>query len=152
MNELALDMLHKVERLEDELLKMPQADIVTQHVFSPGIYERRITVPPWTVLTGAAHKSDYKVRLERGIIAVNTEDGVKVLEAYLEFDGKAGLKRAGRVFDQEVIWVDIYENADDCTDLEMLEERLYVVPDVGMGDARARAQLGYENKILVLEG
>jgi len=50
-------MRQKVVALQDELLQMPQADIVTTHTFLPGVYERKITVPPWTVLTGAAHKT-----------------------------------------------------------------------------------------------
>ena len=66
----------KIRALETELFKMPQANIVTEHVFTPGVYERRITIPPWTVLTGAEHKTAYQVRLEKGTIAVNTEDGV----------------------------------------------------------------------------
>jgi hypothetical protein len=130
----------KVVALQDELLKMPQADIVTIHTFLPSIYERKIVIPPWTVLTGAAHKTDYKVRLERGTIAVNTEDGVKVLTAPVEFNASAGMQRAGRVFDEEVVWVDVYDNPDNCTDLAELEDRLYVVPECGLADSRTELQ------------
>lgn len=136
----AVIMQRKVQALEKELLKMPQAAIVTEHAFKPGVYERKITIPPWTVLTGAEHKTDYKVRLERGTIAVNTDDGVKVLTGPVEFDAKAGLQRAGRVFDEEVVWVDIYPNEDNCTDMAVLEARLYVVPDCGLADSRTDVQ------------
>ena len=51
-----------VAALENELLKLPQAAIVTEHIFGNGIYERKITIPPWTILTGAEHKTDYRVR------------------------------------------------------------------------------------------
>jgi len=81
----------KVRVLQDELLKLPQADIVTKHTFFDGVYERTITIPPWTVLTGAAHKTPYKVRLDKGTIAVNTDDGVKVLTAPCAFDAPAGM-------------------------------------------------------------
>jgi hypothetical protein len=139
-------MVDKVRALEKELLKMPQADIVTEHVFLEGSYERKITIPPWTVLTGAEHKSDYHVRLEKGTIAVNTEDGVKVLTAPCEFPAKAGMQRAGRVFEDEVVWVDIYDNPDNCTDMDVLEDRLYVVPECGLADSRTeeqKAQIAY---------
>lgn len=136
----AVAMRKKVEALQHELLKLPQAAIVTEHIFKPGAYERKITIPPWTILTGAEHKTDYKVRLEAGTIAVNTDDGVKILTAPLEFDAKAGMQRAGRVFDDEVIWVDVYPNADDCTDLAVLEDRLYVVPECGLADSRTEVQ------------
>lgn len=128
----------KIVRLQDELLKMDQADIVTEHKFTPGIYERKITVPPWTVLTGAPHKTAYKVRLEKGTIAVNVGTEVKILTAPLEFDACAGEQRVGRVFDEEVIWVDIYENLDNCTDIPTLEDCLYIVPECGLGSNRVK--------------
>lgn len=136
----AISMLGKVSALEKELLKMPQADIITEHTFLPGVYERKITIPAWTVLTGAAHKTDYRVRLEKGTIAVNTEDGVKTFTGPFEFAACAGLQRAGRVFDEEVVWVDIYANPDDCRDILKLEDRLYVVPEFGLGDSRTKEQ------------
>jgi hypothetical protein len=138
--DLAAIALGKVLALQDELFKMPQADIVTEHTFLPGVYERKIVVPPWTVLTGAEHKVAYRVRLEKGTIAVTTEDGVKTLTGPREFEAPAGTQRAGRVFDDEVIWVDIYDNPDDCTDVATLEDRLYVVPEWGLGDSRTEAQ------------
>jgi hypothetical protein len=147
-------MRQKVVALQDELLQMPQADIVTTHTFLPGVYERKITVPPWTVLTGAAHKTNYRVRLEKGTIAVNRETEVVVLTAPFEFDAKAGEQRAGRVFEDEVIWVDVYDNPDNCQDLEVLEDRLYVVPECGLGDARKRLALTneIEGEVLCLDG
>jgi hypothetical protein len=129
-------MRQKVVALQDALLEMPQADIVTVHTFLPGVYERKIIVPPWTVLTGAAHKTGYRVRLEKGTIAVNRETEVVVLTAPCEFESKAGEQRAGRVFEEEVIWVDVYDNPDDCQDIETLENRLYAVPECGLGDTR----------------
>jgi hypothetical protein len=135
-----LPMSGKVQALEAELLKMPQADIITEHTFLPAIYERKITIPAWTVLTGAAHKTDYHVRLEKGTIAVNTEDGVKTFTGPFEFAACAGLQRAGRVFEEEVIWVDIYDNPDNCKDILKLEDRLYVVPEHGLGDSRTKEQ------------
>ena len=130
----------KVVALQNELFKLPQANIVTEHVFTPGKYERRITIPAWTVLTGAEHKTDYHVRLEKGTIAVNTDDGVKVLTAPVDFPAKAGMQRAGRVFEDEVVWVDVYDNLDNCTDLAALEDRLYVVPECGLADSRTQVQ------------
>lgn len=132
----AHQMREMVVRLQNTLLDMPQAEIVTTHRFLPGIYERTITIPPWTVLTGAAHRTAYRVRLERGVIAVNTDDGVKVLTAPCEFDVDAGFQRAGRVFDEEVVWTDIYQNPDNCRNIDELEARLYEVPACGLGDSR----------------
>jgi len=147
-------MRQKVVALQDELLQMPQADIVTTHTFLPGVYERKITVPPWTVLTGAAHKTGYRVRLEKGTIAVNRDTEVVVLTAPCEFDAKAGEQRAGRVFEDEVVWVDVYDNADNCQDIPTLEDRLYVVPECGLGDTRKQLALTneIEGEVLWLDG
>ena len=138
-------MRQKVVALQTELLEMPQADIVTTHTFLPGVYERKIIVPPWTVLTGAAHKTDYRVRLEKGTIAVNRGAEVVVLTAPCDFDANAGEQRAGRVFEDEVVWVDIYQNVDNCQNITELEDRLYVVPECGLGDTRK--QLALKNEI-----
>lgn len=136
----ALSMTDKVLALQNELLKMPQANIVTEHIFKPGVYERKITIPAWTVLTGAEHKTPYHVRVEKGTIAVNTDDGVKVFTGPCDFPAKAGMQRAGRVFEEEVVWVDVYDNPDDCIDLAVLEDRLYVVPECGLADSRTDVQ------------
>jgi hypothetical protein len=142
---------NKIVALQDVLLEMPQAEIVTTHTFKPQVYERMITVPKWTVLTGAAHKTPYKVRLEKGTIAVNVGAEVKVLTGPYEFDACAGEQRVGRVFDEEVIWVDIYDNPDNCTDISVLEDRLYVVPKCGLLDNRQKL-IAAKQEQLMLEG
>jgi hypothetical protein len=130
-----------VKRLEAALLSMPQAPIVTTHAFAPGCYERTIRIPPWTVLTGAEHRTAYRVRIERGSIAVTTDDGIRLLSAPLEFSAPAGVKRIGRVFEEEVIWVDVYDNPDNCEDIPTLEARLYVIPECGLGENRLIARI-----------
>lgn len=146
------EMRDRVVALQNSLLEMEQADIVTTHKFLPGLYERTITIPPWTVLTGAAHKTAYRVRLDKGVIAVNTDDGVKVLIAPCEFDVAAGFQRAGRVFEEEVVWTDIYANPDNCRDIDELERRLYEVPACGLGDARRVREIEMKGEPLWLDG
>lgn len=141
------EMHERVERLQNELLQMEQADIVTLHKFLPGIYERTIVIPAWTVLTGAAHKTAYRVRLESGTIAVNTDEGIKVLTGPCEFDVEAGFQRAGRVFEEDVVWTDVYPNPDNCRDIDKLEGRLYVVPAIGMGEKRQLTTMAISNSI-----
>jgi hypothetical protein len=142
----------KIVRLQDELLKMEQADIVTEHTFTLGVYERKIIVPAWCVLTGAPHKTAYKVRLEKGTIAVNIGSEVKILTAALEFDASAGEQRVGRVFENEVVWVDIYDNPDNCTDISTLENRLYVVPACGLGENRKKLLAKEKAEVPKLQG
>jgi hypothetical protein len=91
-----------------------------------------MVAPPWSVIVGAEHKTPYKVKLVKGTVAVNIDDEIHTLTAPLEFDAPAGVKRVGRVFDEELIWVDIYENLDDCVDVEIIEDKLYVIPECGL--------------------
>lgn len=134
-------LLSPIDRLEAALLERPQANIMTRHAFFPQIYERTIFIPPWTVLTGAAHRTAYHVRLEQGKIAVNTDDGIRLLSAPHVFCAAAGVRRAGRVLEDPVVWVDVYDNPDDCTDLPTLEARLYVIPECGLGETRRLARI-----------
>ena len=138
----------KIDVLQDELLKMPQADIKTIHSFEDGKYIRTMIVPPNTVIVGAAHKSPYKVRLEKGTISVNLGDELHTLTAPMELDAPAGTRRVGLVGDKELVWVDIYDNPSGCTDIDEIEELLYVIPECGMLDKRLA--LANNNARLVL--
>ena len=128
----AVQLKEKVERLQEALLQMPQADVKFLHDFEPGKYIRTMIAPPWSVIVGAEHKTPYKVILKKGTIAVNIGDEIKVLTAPMEFDAPAGIKRVGRVFDEELIWIDVYDNLDDCKDILAIEDRLYVIPECGL--------------------
>jgi len=136
----------KVERLQDALLEMPQADIKFIHEFEPGKYIRTMIAPAWSVIVGAEHKTPYKIKLVKGKIAVNIGDEIRTLTAPLEFDAPAGIKRVGRIFEKEVIWIDIYENPDDCTDLDTVEERLFVIPECGLLSNRLALEVKTEQK------
>ena len=126
----------KIDVLQDELLKMPQADIKTIHSFEDGKYIRTMIVPPTAVIIGAEHKTPYKVRLEKGTISVNLGDEIHTLTAPMEFDAPAGARRVGYVADEELVWVDIYDNPDGCTDIDAIEDKIYVIPECGMLDKR----------------
>jgi hypothetical protein len=128
----AVPLREKVEKLQEALLQMPQADVKFLHDFEPGKYIRTMIAPPWSVIVGAEHKTPYKVILKKGTIAVNIGDEIKTLTAPMEFDAPAGIKRVGRVFDEELIWIDVYDNPDDCRDILAIEDRLYVIPECGL--------------------
>lgn len=48
--------IDKVRQLEERVLRLPQVDIETQHVFHAGIYARTIMVPAGVVATGTLIK------------------------------------------------------------------------------------------------
>src|SRR5260221_6746066 len=63
----------------------------------------------------------------------------------------AGVKRVGRVFEEEVVWTDIYQNEDDCRDLKIIEARLYVIPECGLGENRKRLDMDRTDFALFLD-
>ena len=127
----------RIKMVQDELLKMPQADVQTIHEFLPDEYHRTIIAPASCMIIGAEHKTPYKVILKKGTITVNRGTEVFTLTAPAEFDVPVGEQRLGYTHD-EVIWTDVYENPDNCTNIDILEERLYVTPDCGLYDYRKR--------------
>ena len=132
MSNITLSLREKTEKLQEVLLQMPQADVKFLHNFEPGKYIRTMIAPPWSVIVGAEHKTPYKVKLVKGTISVNIDNEIHTLVAPIEFDAPAGIKRVGRVFEEELIWVDVYENLDDCKDILAIEDRLYVIPECGL--------------------
>ena len=114
----------RIFALEAELLQQPQVDCPVVHHYAPGIYVREMHVPPWTVLTGAVHKTEHLAMLIKGRIEVLTEDGLQVLEAPCTILSRPGIKRLGRTFDEGAIWSTIHANPDDCRDMDVIVERL----------------------------
>lgn len=119
----------RIYDLEAELLERPQVDCPVVHHYAPGIYVREMTVPPFTVLTGAVHKTEHLAMLIKGRIEVLTEDGLQVLEAPCTVLSRPGIKRVGRTFEEGAVWSTIHANPDDCRDMDVIVERLCTTPN-----------------------
>lgn len=62
MNELDLPTFvsrEQVERLQSEMLSMPQAELTTEHCFSQGMYMRKVSRPAGTLIVGKVHKEPH---------------------------------------------------------------------------------------------
>lgn len=111
----------QIVRLEQELLKHPQADIQTEHTFGPGFYARTIMLAPGTVLTGKVHATEHIFILSKGDITLVTEDGRKRVQAPFQAVCRPGTKRAGYAH-TEVICTNVHITFE--TDLAKLEAEL----------------------------
>lgn len=116
--------LAKIYQLEAKLLELPQKDCPVRHYFKPGIYAREMTIPPWTVLTGAVHRDEHLAILSFGQIEVETEHGLVMLTAPHILTSTAGIKRIGRTFKEGAVWTTFHANPDDCTDMDVIVERI----------------------------
>jgi hypothetical protein len=114
----------RIYALEAALLEAPQTDCPVVHHYAPGVYVREMHVPPFTVLTGAVHKTEHLAMLVKGRIEVLTEDGLQVLEAPCTLLSRPGIKRVGRTFEEGAVWSTVHANPDDCRDMDVIVERL----------------------------
>lgn len=119
----------RIYALEAELLEQPQVDCPVVHHYAPGVYVREMAVPPFTVLTGAVHKTEHLAVLLQGRIEVLTEDGLEMLEAPCTILSRPGIKRVGRTFEEGAIWSTIHANPDDCRDMDEIVARLCTTPN-----------------------
>lgn len=75
MSEQSID---RVRELEDQLRKLPQICIETDHVLHGGMYARTICIPAGVVLTGALIRVPTLLVFD-GHVTVNTGDGESIL-------------------------------------------------------------------------
>lgn len=122
------DLLAKIMRLESEMAQLPQMEVETVHRFSHGIYEREITIPKGTLLTGKMHRTDHISHVLKGDISVLTEHGIERIRAPATIVSKAGMKRVGYAH-EDTVWTTVHGTHE--TDLERLEEEL-IVPAVAL--------------------
>lgn len=136
---LPSDMRGRIEALESQIEKMPQAECPVRHHFAPGIYAREMTIPAGVVLTGAVHRTEHLNVISKGRITVSTDDGMRELSAPCTFISKPGTKRVGYAH-EETIWTTIH--ATETTDIDQLVEELT--------ESTARELLGGSDNVQLL--
>jgi hypothetical protein len=115
----------QIQRLEDELLALPQVEIPTAHDFAPGLYVRTITIPKGATLTGKVHATEHVFIISKGDMTLVTEQGRMRVQAPFQCIGKAGMKRVGYAH-EETVCTNIHITPEK--DLARLEAEL-IVPD-----------------------
>lgn len=108
----------KVQFLESEFLKRPQADCPVIHRFGPGIYIREVTIPANVFSIGHYQKTTHLNIMLAGHVTMIMEDGSHVdLKAPQTFVSGPG-RKIGHIH-ETMIWQNVY--ATDETDIEKLE-------------------------------
>jgi len=136
MNELDLPnhvTREQVDRLQAEMVKMPQAELVTEHHFSPGMYMRKVFRPAGTLIVGKVHKESHFFLCAKGEIIAWTENGMKRLQAGDVVESKPGTKRVTLAV-TDAIGVTIHRT--DKTDLDEIEAELIEPDTTALFDAR----------------
>ena len=116
----------QIERLQAEMVKMPQVDLRTEHYFSEsGMYCRKVFRPAGTLIVGKIHKHHHLFLCAMGEIIAWTENGMRRLQAGDVVESKPGTKRVTLAV-TDAIGVTVHRT--DKTDLDEIEIEL-VEPD-----------------------
>ncbi len=83
-----------IDELQDAMLKMPQAEIKTEHSFCNGIYSRKITIPKGVSLVGARHKTQFFMIISQGECIIRDGKTTERIKAPYQGVSEIGAKRA----------------------------------------------------------
>jgi hypothetical protein len=115
----------QIDRLQAEMVKMPQAELKTEHFFVPGMYCRRVFRPAGTLIVGKVHKQPHFFLCASGEIIAWTESGMKKLSAGDVVECQPGTKRV-TLATADSVGITIHKTEE--TDLDKIETEL-VEPD-----------------------
>ena len=122
----------QIDRLQAEMVKHPQAELQTEHFFSPGMYCRRVFRQAGTLIVGKVHKAPHFFMCAKGEIIAWTENGMKKLQAGDVIESQPGTKRVTLAV-TDAIGVTIHRT--DKTDLDEIEAELIEPDDTALFDS-----------------
>ena len=122
----------QIDKLQAEMVKMPQAELQTEHFFSPGMYCRRVYRSAGTLIVGKVHKEPHFFMCAKGEIIAWTEVGMRKLQAGDVVESKPGTKRVTLAV-TDAIGVTVHRT--DKTDLNEIEAELIEPDDAALFDS-----------------
>jgi len=84
----------QIEQLQAEMVKMPQYEAPTEHVFHGGMYCRQVWRPAGCLIVGKVHKKEHFYMVVSGTVKVTTDDGLQTITGPMLLCSKPGTKRA----------------------------------------------------------
>ena len=126
-------MRGRVQRLQAEMLKLPQAELPTEHYFANGMYARKLFRPAGTLIVGKDHKHEHIYMLMFGRLQVTTDDGVREIGPGEVIVSKPGTKRAVLALEDSCA---VTVHRTDNTDLDAIEAEIIEPDDTALFDAR----------------
>jgi hypothetical protein len=124
--------IEQIEKLQSEMVKMPQAELETEHYFSGGMYCRKLTRTAGTLIVGKVHKKDHFFLCAKGEIIAWTENGMKKLVAGDIIESKQGTKRVTLAL-TDAIGITCHKT--DKTDLDEIEAELIEPEEMALFDS-----------------
>jgi len=122
----------EIQRLQDEMAKMPQAELQTEHYFSQGMYCRKVFRKAGTIIVGKVHKKDHFFMCAQGQIIAWSEKGMVTLNAGDVLCSKAGTKRVTMAV-TDAIGITVHKT--NKTDLDKIEKELIEPDELALYDS-----------------
>lgn len=123
----------QIERLQREMVAMPQAELQTEHYFSGGMYCRKLTRPAGTLIVGKVHKKDHFFLCAKGEIIAWSEGGMRHLKEGDVIVSKPGTKRVTLAVTDAI---GITFHRTNKTNLDKIERELIEPDDLALFDSR----------------
>ena len=128
------------------MVKMPQADLQTEHYFSEsGMYCRKVFRPAGTLIVGKVHKHHHLFLCAMGEIIAWTENGMKRLQAGDVVESKPGTKRVTLAV-SDAIGITIHRT--EKTDFDEIEAELVEPDNTALFDSSNLLKIAGEIKAL----
>jgi len=135
-----------IERLQSEMITMPQVELPTEHYFSDsGMYCRKVFRPAGTLIVGKVHKQHHLFICAMGEIAVWTESGVRHMREGDVVESKPGTKRVTLAL-TDAIGITVHRT--EKTDLDEIENELIEPDDTSMFDSQNLLKITNQLKTL----
>lgn len=140
----------QIEKLQAEMVKMPQAELKTEHYFSEGMYCRKLIRPSGTLIVGKVHKKAHFFLCAKGEIIAWTESGMKTLKAGDIIESQPGTKRVTYAI-SDAIGITVHKT--DKTDLDEIEAELIEPDETALFDSSNKLkQFVIEAQKMALKG
>ena len=124
--------LAEIENLQREMVKMPQAELQTEHYFSGGMYCRKLIRPAGTLIVGKVHKKDHFFLCAKGQIIAWSEKGMVTLNEGDVLCSKAGTKRVTLAV-TDAIGITFHKTSK--TNLDKIEKELIEPDELALFDS-----------------
>jgi len=142
--------IEQIEKLQSEMVKMPQAELETEHYFSDGMYCRKVYRSARTLIVGKVHKKAHFFMCAKGEIIAWSENGMKKLCAGDIIESKPDTKRVTLAL-SDAIGITFHKT--DKTDLDEIEAELIEPEEAALFDSSNKLKkIVIESQKLVLEG
>jgi len=122
----------QIERLQAEMVKLPQDEVITEHYFSEGMYCRKVFRKAGTLIVGKVHKKPHFFLCAKGEIIAWSEKGMRNLKAGDVIESLPGTKRVTLAVEDSI---GITFHKTDKTDLNEIEQELVEYDETALFDS-----------------